>query len=137
LQEGIALMKISDELMDAVHQFYGACKAELGEEFGGDQAMAMFDALDPSIRGDMLISMFAGDTATHATLKYDASTGSEETFISTIKALRQVFGWELRTAKSAADMARDHGEYDLGITDRLQRSRLTTALSGSAWHIRN
>jgi hypothetical protein len=130
-------MKISDELMDAIHEFYGACKAELGDEFGGDQAIAMFDALDPSIRGSMLMTMFAGDSTKHATLRYDDSKGDEDTYIASIKALRIVFGWELRTAKSAVDTARDHGQYDLGITDRLQRSKLTNALAGSAWHIRD
>ena len=128
-------MKISDALMDSIHEFYATCKTELGEEFGGDQAMAMFDALDPSIRGDMLIAMFAGGV-NHAILRYDDSKGDADTFITSIKALRQVFGWGLRTAKSAIEMARDHGEYDLGKTDRLQRSKLTNALAGSAWHIR-
>jgi hypothetical protein len=128
-------MKISDALMDAIHEFYATCKTELGEEFGGDQALAMFDALDPSIRGDMLMTMFAGDV-NHAILRYDDSKGDPDTFITSIKALRQVFGWGLRTAKSAIEIARDHGEYDLGKTDRLQRSKLTNALAGSAWHIR-
>lgn len=129
-------MKISDALMDAVQEFYAVCKTELGEEFGGDQAIAMFDALDPSIRGGMLMTMFAGDSTKHVLLQYDV-TGDQDTYISAIKTLRMVFGWELRTAKSAVDQARDHGQYDLGITDRAQRTKLTTALSGSSWHIRD
>jgi|TARA_R110000796_G_scaffold814_7_gene3140 ribosomal protein L7/L12 len=129
-------MKISDALMDAVQEFYAVCKTELGEEFGGDQAIAMFDALDPSIRGGMLMTMFAGDSTKHVLLQYDV-TGDQDTYISAIKTLRMVFGWELRTAKSAVDNARDHGQYDLGVTDRAQRTKLTTALSGSSWHIRD
>lgn len=122
--------------MDAVQEFYAVCKTELGEEFGGDQAIAMFDALDPSIRGGMLMTMFAGDSTKHVLLQYDV-TGDQDTYISAIKTLRMVFGWELRTAKSAVDNARDHGQYDLGVTDRAQRTKLTTALSGSSWHIRD
>ena len=122
--------------MDAVQEFYAVCKTELGEEFGGDQAIAMFDALDPSIRGGMLMTMFAGDSTKHALLQYDV-TGDQDTYIAAIKTLRIVFGWELRTAKSAVDTARDHGQYDLGVTDRAQRTKLTTALSGSSWHIRD
>jgi len=131
-------MVISDRLMDAVQEFYASCKIELGDEFGGDQALAMFDALDPSIRGSMLMTMFAGDSTKHALLQYDVN-GDQDTYISTIKTLRRVFGWELRTAKSAVDTARDHGQYDLGITDRAQRTKLSFALSdkGSAWHIRD
>ena len=129
-------MKISEALMDAVQEFYAVCKTELGEEFGGDQAIAMFDALDPSIRGGMLMTMFAGDSTKHVLLQYDV-TGDQDTYISAIKTLRMVFGWELRTAKSAVDNARDHGQYDLGVTDRAQRTKLTTALSGSSWHIRD
>jgi len=130
-------MIISDTLMDAVQSFYASCKTELGDEFGGDQALSMFDALDPSIRGSMLMTMFSGDSTKHATLKYDNTRGDEDTYISSIKALRMVFGWELRTAKSAVDTARDYGQYDLGITDRAQRTKLSTALSSSAWHIRD
>ena len=124
--------------MDAVQEFYAVCKTELGEEFGGDQAIAMFDALDPSIRGGMLMTMFAGDSTKHVLLQYDV-TGDQDTYISAIKTLRMVFGWELRTAKSAVDNARDHGQYDLGVTDRAQRTKLTTAFSASnsAWHIRD
>tara|TARA_R110000782_G_scaffold198956_1_gene288001 strand:+ start:301 stop:696 length:396 start_codon:yes stop_codon:yes gene_type:complete len=131
-------MVISDALMDAVQAFYAACKSELGDEFGGDQALTMFDALDPSIRGAMLMTMFAGDSTKHAQLQYDVN-GDQDTYISAIKTLRMVFGWELRTAKSAVDQARDHGQYDLGITDRAQRTKLTIAFSASksAWHIRD
>jgi len=78
--------------------------------------------------------VFAGDSTRHAILQYDA-TGDQDSYISAIKALRQVFGWELRTAKSAVDMARDLGQYDLGVTSREQRMQLTKQLIGSAWHI--
>ena len=64
--------------MDAVQEFYAVCKTELGEEFGGDQAIAMFDALDPSIRGGMLMTMFAGDSTKHVLLQYDV-TGDQDT----------------------------------------------------------
>ena len=129
------MVKISNRFLEAVRQFYESAKNELGDEFGADQALAMFDALDPNLRGELLLATFA-NTAADTILKFDQDTDPElARSINAIRALRAATGLGLRDAKSMTDEARNGFDVTLGEITPETRTQLYTTLSGSGWYI--
>lgn len=125
--------KFSDRFMVSVGQFYEAAKIELGEDFGGKQALAMFDALDPDIRGELLLRTFARQS-NEVTLKFDPKFAMPS-LINATRALRVSLKMGLIAAKSRVDTAHAGHDVSLGILSSDVRRTLHNGLDGTGWYI--
>lgn len=118
----------------AVKRFYEAAKEEYGDHVGGEQALAMFDALDPEIRGALLFDAFTGSN--RLCIIRDPRVADEDVrTIHAIKTIRAVFGYGLKEAKDITDQAKMGGEGIINDSSTEQREELYRGLLKSGFLI--